>query len=132
MVRRDKDLTLILTAGCGVNRSVVAHLSIAPTVVDRSGLRCRDEVAAMTHELEEEGGVPERFEYFMVRLTRSAREPDRVAGLIEWLGSGEKRNFDTGEQLVRLVGGRFALDSNMQPTTVDRNASRPDPTATPS
>jgi hypothetical protein len=51
----------------------------------------------------------------MVRLTRSSREPDRVAGLIERLGSGQKRSFDTGEQLVRLVGGGFALDPNMQP-----------------
>jgi hypothetical protein len=75
-----------------------------------------------THGPDGEGGVSERFEYFMVRLTRSALEPDRVAGLIERLGSGEKRSFDTGEQLVRLVGGGFALDHNMQPATNDRNA----------
>jgi hypothetical protein len=77
----------------------------------------------MTHEPEDEGGVPERFEYFMVRLTRSPREPDRVAGLVERLGSGQKRTFDTGEQLVRLVGGGFALDLNMQSTTDDGNVA---------
>ena len=76
----------------------------------------------MTHEPEEEGGVGDRFEYFMVRLTRNASEPDRVAGLVERLGSGQKRSFDTGEQLVRLVGGRFSLDQNMQSTMGDRNA----------
>jgi hypothetical protein len=76
----------------------------------------------MAHEPEEGGGVAERFEYFMVRLTRSPRNPDRVAGLIERLGSGQKRRFDTGEQLVRLVGGGFAPELNMQPTDGDRNA----------
>jgi hypothetical protein len=70
----------------------------------------------MAHESIEEGRVPERFEYFMVRLTRFARQPDRLAGLVERLGTGEKRSFDTGEQLVRLVGGGFALDPNMHPT----------------
>jgi hypothetical protein len=77
-----------------------------------------------THGPDGEGGASERFEYFMVRLTRSTLEPDRVAGLIERLGSGEKRSFDTGEQLVRLVGGGFALDLNMQPAAGDRNAGQ--------
>jgi hypothetical protein len=80
----------------------------------------------MTHEPDEEGGVAERFEYFMVRLTRSASEPDRVAGLVERLGSGQKRSFDTGEQLVRLVGGGFTLDLNMQSGIGDRNAMESD------
>lgn len=61
----------------------------------------------MTHDPTDEDGRAERFEYFMLRLTRSALEPDRVTGLIEQLGSGEKRSFDTGEQLLQLVGGRF-------------------------
>ncbi len=43
------------------------------------------------------------FEYFVVRLSRSGTEPGRVAGLIERLGSGEKRRFNTGEHLLRLV-----------------------------
>lgn len=82
----------------------------------------------MTHEPDEEGGVAERFEYFMIRLTRSASEPDRVAGLVERLGSGQKRSFDTGEQLVRLVGGGFSLDWNMQSGIGDRNAVEGDTT----
>ena len=53
---------------------------------------------------------------------------EAVAGLIERLGSGQKRSFDTGEQLVRLVGGGFALELNMQPTNGDRNAGEGDTT----
>jgi hypothetical protein len=94
----------------------------ATTQSGRTGSYLSDEAIGMTHEPEEEGGVDERFEYFMLRLTRSASEPDRVTGLIERLGSGQKRSFDTGEQLVRLVGGGFSLDQNMQPAISDRNA----------
>jgi hypothetical protein len=43
------------------------------------------------------------FEYFVVRLSRSVSEPDRVSGLVERLGSGEKRSFSTGEHLLQLV-----------------------------
>ena len=75
------------------------------------------------HEPEGEGGGHERFEYFMVRVTRSAREPDRVAGLVERLGSGEKRSFDTGEQLAQLVGNSFAAPQNMQSAENGRNAT---------
>jgi hypothetical protein len=75
------------------------------------------------HEPGSEGGVHERFEYFMVRVTRSTREPGRVTGLIERLGSGEKRSFDTGEQLAQLVGGNFAPDVNMQSAESGRNAA---------
>jgi hypothetical protein len=88
----------------------------------QSGIKQRG-TAMTTHEPGGEGGVHERFEYFMVRITRSAHEPDRVAGLVEQLGSGEKRSFNTGEQLVRLVGGGFAPDFNMQPVENGRNAT---------
>jgi hypothetical protein len=76
----------------------------------------------MTHEPEHEGEVLERFEYFMVRLTRSANAPDRLTGLIERLGFGEKRSFDTGEQLLRLVSSGFADDAKMLPGAGLRNA----------
>jgi hypothetical protein len=66
----------------------------------------------------------ERFDYFMVRLSRSDRVPNRVAGLVERLGSGEKRSFETGEQLVRLVGGWATPDLKMQPGTIDGSAIR--------
>lgn len=73
----------------------------------------------------------ERFEYYMIRLARSAGEPDRVTGLVERLGSGEKRSFDTGEDLIRLFGDWFALDLNMQPAPTDRNAVQPETTGSP-
>jgi hypothetical protein len=46
---------------------------------------------------------PERLDYFMIRLARREGEPQRVAGLIERLATGERRGFDTADQLVRLV-----------------------------
>jgi hypothetical protein len=75
------------------------------------------------HQPEGDDGT-ERFDYFMIRLSRSDREPYRVAGLIERLGSGEKRSFETGEQLIRLVGGWAASEFDPQPAAVDRNAVR--------
>ena len=45
----------------------------------------------------------EQFDYFMVRVVRSADEPGRVAGQVERLGTGEKRAFGTGDQLAELV-----------------------------
>ena len=68
----------------------------------------------MSHDPDNEHGQVERFEYFMLRLTRSGREPGRVTGLIERLGSGEKRRFETSEQLIQLVGGRFMPARNRQ------------------
>jgi hypothetical protein len=58
------------------------------------------------HQPDEEQGLPsERFEYFMIRLSRSDKHPERMAGLVERLGSGEKRSFETGDQLIQMVGG---------------------------
>lgn len=48
------------------------------------------------------GPVP-GFDYFVVRVSRSAGGPVRLSGLIERLGSGEKRWFYSGEQLTHLV-----------------------------
>jgi hypothetical protein len=45
----------------------------------------------------------ERLDYFMVRLARREDDPERVAGLVERLATGEKRGFDTAAQLLRLV-----------------------------
>ena len=41
-------------------------------------------------------GGAEQFDYFMVRVVRSADQPDRVAGQVERLGTGEKRAFCDG------------------------------------
>ena len=55
------------------------------------------------------------FDYFMLRLGRLPAEPNRLFGVIERLGSGEKRRFDSGEQLMGLVQGW--LDHAERPTT---------------
>ena len=45
------------------------------------------------------------FDYFVVRLNRTDSSPDRITGLVERLGSGEKQAFTTAEHLVRLLSG---------------------------
>ena len=77
---------------------------------------------------EDHGMTSERFEYFMIRLTRSDNDPERLAGLVERLGSGEKRSFETGDQLLRMVGGWFAFSLNLQPPTGHRNPGDYGPT----
>jgi hypothetical protein len=52
------------------------------------------------------------FDYFMVRITRT-EESAQLAGLVERLGTGEKRSFSTGEQLLGLVAGWAGPDSNL-------------------
>lgn len=56
----------------------------------------------------------ERLDYFMVRLARREHEPDRLAGLVERLATGEKRAFDSADELVRLVGEWDSSGSNME------------------
>ena len=70
---------------------------------------------------DDHGTTSERFEYFMIRVTRSDQDPDRVSGLVERLGSGEKRSFQTGDQLLRMVGGWFESSLNLQSPTGHRN-----------
>ena len=53
------------------------------------------------------------FDYFMLRVTRSDGGPERLAGVIERLGTGEKWAFATGEQLLDLIGSH-PPDGNMQ------------------
>jgi hypothetical protein len=43
------------------------------------------------------------YDYFVVRLTRTDPKPDRITGLVERLGSGEKQPFETAEHLTRLI-----------------------------
>jgi hypothetical protein len=45
----------------------------------------------------------QRFDYFMVRLSRMSTEPERLSGQVERLGTGERRSFETGEQLMQLI-----------------------------
>ena len=56
----------------------------------------------------------DRFDYFMIRLAQRAGEPERVAGQVERLGTGEKRSFETGEQLLDLFVAWLARHTNME------------------
>lgn len=47
--------------------------------------------------------MTDSFEYYMVRIHRSDGDPRQVTGHVERLGTGEKRRFGSGEDLVRLV-----------------------------
>lgn len=58
---------------------------------------------------------PERLDYFMIRLARRDDDPERVAGLVERLATGEKRGFDTADQLVQLVTAWERPNPNMDP-----------------
>ena len=46
---------------------------------------------------------PPRFDYLMLRLVRSDGEPELISGLAEALRTGEKRSFETGDQLLQLI-----------------------------
>jgi hypothetical protein len=44
-----------------------------------------------------------QFEYFMLRLFRAEESPQSIVGQVERLGTGEKRRFETGGELLALV-----------------------------
>jgi hypothetical protein len=66
-------------------------------------------------------GIGERFEYFMIRLTRSDKGSGPVAEMVERLGSGQEQSFETGDRLFQMVDGWFAFDLNLQPATGHSN-----------
>ena len=46
---------------------------------------------------------PPRFDYLMLRLVRSDADTELISGLAEALRTGEKRSFETGDQLLQLI-----------------------------
>ncbi|MBA3316876.1 MAG: hypothetical protein H0T50_02155 [Gemmatimonadales bacterium] len=46
-----------------------------------------------------------RFEYFMLRVVRREQSSPSIAGQVERLGTGEKRRFESGRELLALVTG---------------------------
>jgi hypothetical protein len=65
--------------------------------------------------------MSERFDYFMVRLSRTSTDPERLSGQVERLGTGERRSFETGEQLMHLVAVWSASEPRAE--TSDRQLS---------
>lgn len=51
------------------------------------------------------------FDYFVVRTRRGVA--DSLAGLAERLGTGEKRAFESGDQLLRLLERWSGVGENM-------------------
>lgn len=74
-------LTVGLTATCGPAGSVDAGTNYG-TPVESS---------------------PDHFEYFMLRLARSAEGRAPIIGLAELLRTGEKRRFESGQELLQLI-----------------------------
>jgi hypothetical protein len=56
----------------------------------------------------------DRFDYFMIRLSQRDGEPEGMTGQVERLGTGEKRSFETGDQLLALFAVWLARRTNME------------------
>jgi hypothetical protein len=69
---------------------------------------------------EHDASAVSSFDYFMLRVTRSGEQPERIAGVIERLGTGEKWAFASGEQLLGVIRSRVP-DGNMQATAGSGN-----------
>jgi hypothetical protein len=59
-------------------------------------------------------GHLDRFDYFMIRLSLRDGEPETMAGQVERMGTGEKRSFETGEQLLDLFAVWLSRHTNME------------------
>lgn len=73
----------------------------------------------------ESEGQDTGFSYFMIRIQRPGpARPATVSGVIERLGTGEKRSFADGAQLLDLLGS-WSDGSKMQvPTEAGNGAER--------
>lgn len=61
------------------------------------------------------------FSYFTIRVQQPAASSDvHLTGVIECLSNGERRDFATGEELVRFVADRRA-EAKMEPGTGGSN-----------
>lgn len=67
-------------------------------------------------------------EYFLVRVLREGRD---LSGLVEHLGSREKRDFTSGEHLLRLLRGWTASTFKMTAAEDGGNAPGPHPRTDP-
>jgi hypothetical protein len=58
----------------------------------------------------------EEFEYFMIRVRRGppAEVAGMLSGMAERLGTGEKWNFGSGDELLRIIGQEASHQMNMQ------------------
>jgi hypothetical protein len=66
-------------------------------------------------------GVTDQLSYFMLRIRRSADGSTILGGMIERLGTGEKRSFDSCEELIDLISRSPALQPTIRPSVESRN-----------
>jgi hypothetical protein len=66
------------------------------------------------------GGI-DQVSYFMLRIRRTPDGSTVLGGMIERLGTGEKRSFDSCEELIDLISRSPALPPTMQPGVESRN-----------
>jgi hypothetical protein len=65
------------------------------------------------------------FDYFMVRSRRAeGAAPDTLSGVIERLRTGEKRPFQTSQELVSLMEMWADVSGNIAPPVPSGNAPR--------
>jgi len=69
------------------------------------------------------------FSYFLIRLRRTAHGPDGgLAGLVERLGTGEKKSFASADELLALVSGSGSAFASIEETSAAGHpAERPVP-----
>ncbi len=64
--------------------------------------------------------------YFMIRIQRTGSDPRAISGAIERLGTGERRTFQDGEELLRLVSSWPGASSKMQAGQGAGNLAEPE------
>lgn len=63
------------------------------------------------------------FAYFRIRIGRAegGQAPGALSGVVERIGTGEKRSFASGDELIRFMCGAEPPDRSLPPGTVPRN-----------
>lgn len=56
------------------------------------------------------------YDYFMIRSRRRTAGDSTLSGLVEHLATGEKRRFDDGSELLRLLSNWPETTGNMKST----------------
>lgn len=57
---------------------------------------------------------PIHYDYFMIRSRRRTTGDSTISGIVEHLATGEKRRFDDGRELLRLLSDWSETTGNMK------------------
>lgn len=63
------------------------------------------------------------FAYFRIRIGREegGQAPAALSGVVERIGTGEKRSFASGDELIRFMCGAGSPERSLPPGAVPRN-----------